>query len=280
MEIDVTHLRKWIGQERETIELLTPRLANSMSAVLDQSTDLTDGDKAPIGIHWCIGPEIVPMHMLGDDGHPARGDFLPPVPLPRRMWAGGRLEFSGQFHVGDKIRRLSRVSDINAKNGASGSLCFVAVTHEYFAGETLILHERHDIVYRDAPSGRAPEPANNDAVQEGAERIDVFASVSLLQRYSAAMLNGHRIHYDREYSQNVEGYPALVVHGPLQATFMLSLATRMNGGILPWEFDYRALRPLFDGHIFSAHGTKTGGDTELWVSNHEGAKTMSARAVS
>lgn len=280
MEIDLDNLRQWIGEERETLELLTPRLANSMSAVLDRPTDLKEGDVAPVGIHWCIGPEIVPMHMLGEDGHPSRGDFLPPVPLPRRMWAGGHLQFSGQFHVGDQIRRLSRVSDISAKNGSSGALCFVTVTHEYSTGGKLILRERHDIVYRDAPSGRVPEPAKIEPTKEGEKRIDVFASVSLLQRYSAAMLNGHRIHYDREYCVNVEGYPALVVHGPLQATFMLSLATQMNGDNLPREFGYRALRPLFDGYSFSAQGTKTGGETELWITNHDGATTMKARAES
>ena len=130
MNLDLDHLRAWIGRSQEAAEVLTPRLANSLDAVLDGAADLREGDIAPLGIHWCLAPDIVPMSLLGDDGHPRRGDFLPPVPLPRRMWAGGNFELLGSFRIGETIRRSSRIADVTTKASAQGSLCFVAVLHE------------------------------------------------------------------------------------------------------------------------------------------------------
>lgn len=278
MELDIDHLKGWIGATRESHDEISPRLANSLAAVLDEEPVLKEGDLAPAGIQWCLSPEIAPMQRLGADGHPARGDFLPPVPLPRRMWAGGELEFSGDFRVGDKIRRLSRVGDVAAKTGRSGTLCFVAVHHEYHGPRGLVLKERHDIVYRaiEAAAGGAPAKAD---MPEPAHRLEVEGSPVLLSRYSAVTFNGHRIHYDRDYCIREEFYPGLIVHGPLQATYLLRMACQMKGGALPSRFSFRGTSPLFDGTVFSVNGVAGEGENTLWVQNDQGVMTMRASAV-
>jgi len=279
MELDIDHLKGWIGATRETVDDISPRLAISLAAVLNEPTVLAMGDTAPIGIHWCLSPEIVPMARLGPDGHPARGDFLPPVPLPRRMWAGGELTFSGDFRVGDRVRRLSHVEDVVLKTGRTGTLCFVTVRHEYQTPRGLALRERHDIVYRaiEAPAGGTP-PRNDMPTPQ--ERLSIDGSAVLLLRYSAATFNGHRIHYDRDYCREVEFYPGLIVHGPLQATYLLRMATAMNDGQLPNQFDFRGTAPLFDGGPFTVNGAREAGGAVLWVENAEGAVTMKATATS
>lgn len=275
--IDIDHLKGWIGREHESRDTITPRLANGLAAVLDEACDLKAGDPAPIGIHWCLSPEIAPMSALGPDGHPARGGFLPPVPLPRRMWAGGELAFSGTFRVGDEVRRLSRVEDVAVKEGRSGTLCFVAVRHEYRTAEGLVLRERHDIVYRalEAPAGGTLPAA---ALPEPDETLAVEATPPLLVRYSAVTFNGHRIHYDRDYCIREEFYPGLVVHGPLQATYLLRMAHGLNGGRFPARFEFRGTAPLFDGAVFTVNGRREEGGQRLWVRSAGGAVTMQARA--
>lgn len=279
MELEIDHLKGWIGATRETEDEISPRLANSLAAVLDEAPTLAVGDVAPIGIHWCLSPEIAPMHRLGPDGHPARGDFLPPVPLPRRMWAGGELVFSGDFRVGEKVRRLSRVEDVAVKTGRTGTLCFVTVRHEYHTPRGLALRERHDIVYRaiEAPAGGTP-PAND--MPAPTERLTIEGSAVLLSRYSAVTFNGHRIHYDRDYCREVEHYPGLIVHGPLQATYLLRMATAMNGGGLPGVFSFRGTAPLFDGGKFTVNGAREADGAVLWVEDQGGAVTMKATARS
>ncbi|MBH1974678.1 MAG: MaoC family dehydratase N-terminal domain-containing protein [Rhodobacteraceae bacterium] len=280
MDLDVDNLKRWIGAERISHDTITPRLAASLAAVLDAPTNLSDGDAAPVGIHWCLSPEVVPMHALGPDGHPARGDFLPPVPLPRRMWAGGELLFSGDFRVGDTVRRRSQVTDVAVKSGRSGVLCFVTVRHDYSTPRGLALQERHDIVYRGMTEGKAESPAALIAAPKAEKTHSIAATPVLLMRYSAATFNGHRIHYDRSYCQTEESYPGLVVHGPLQATYLLQLACQMNANTFPARFSFRGLQPLFDGAPFSVNGKQTGPDTSLWVENASGAMTMQASAGS
>lgn len=277
MDLDIDHLRGWIGATRESHDEISPRLANSLAAVLDEDPTLAPGDPAPAGIQWCLSPEIAPMHRLGPDGHPARGDFLPPVPLPRRMWAGGELEFTGEFRVGDAIRRVSRVGDVTAKSGRTGTLCFVAVHHAYHGPRGLVLTERHDIVYRgaDAPTGGTPPaPPRADADQ----RLEVEGTAVLLARYSAVTFNGHRIHYDRDYCRTEENYPGLIVHGPLQATYLLRMAMQMNGNRLPERFRFRGTSPLFDGAVFRVNGAAEGTGAQLWVLDRTGGMTMQATA--
>ncbi len=274
-EIDIDTLRQWIGAARETRDTISPRLAHSLAAVLDDPAEPGEGAAAPPGIHWCLSPDIVPMSGLGPDGHPARGGFLPPVPLPRRMWAGGRLRFHDTFRVGDEIRRRSRVDSVEVKHGRTGALCFVAVDHEYYGPSGLVLTERHDIVYREiTPGEAAPAP---DAIAPAEVREEVAASPVLLARYSAATFNGHRIHYDRDYCREEELYPGLIVHGPLQATFLLRLAAKVLGR-MPLTFTFRGTAPLFDGQRMSVNANRAPVGLTLWTAGENGAVTMQATA--
>lgn len=274
--LDLPHLKSWIGKTRSVTDTITPRLAASLAAILDEPVEFAEGDAAPAGIHWCLAPDIAPMSGLGPDGHPARGGFLPPVPLPRRMWAGGRLRFHGSFRVGERIRRDSIIRDVEAKSGRSGALCFVTVAHEYHGAAGLVLSEEHDIVYREIAPTVLPEPPAAPA--RGEIRAEVEATPVLLSRYSAVTFNGHRIHYDRDYARDEELYPGLIVHGPLQATYLLRMARDAFGG-LPARFDFRGRSPLFDGEAFSLEARRDGDDRlVLWVAARNGAVTLEAEA--
>jgi len=278
--IDVNHLRTWIGRERTVEDEISPRLAASLAAVLDEPVSFKEGDLAPTAIHWCLSPDIVPMSALGPDGHPARGDFLPPVPFPRRMWAGGELSFFHDLRVGDRVRRTSKIRDLAVKEGRSGALCFVEVFHTYETSRGVAIEERHDIVYRTLEAASAPaKPAAPSDPFPPADREETKnGDPVLLMRYSAATFNGHRIHYDRAYCLEEEGYPGLIVHGPLQATFLLRLSRRMNGGAYPTTFSFRGVSPLFDGAAFTVKG-RQGTPLSLWIENADGRTTMTARAT-
>lgn len=282
-DLDIDHLKSWIGRTTESVDHISPRLAASLAAVLDESTDLSEGDEAPVCIQWCLSPQIAPMSGLGPDGHPARGGFLPPVPFPRRMWAGGLLEFSGDLRVGDRVARRSRIADVSLKEGRSGRLIFVAVDHEYHSPRGLALRERHDIVYRELeqkPASAAPASATAPAPPRpvAGQSFSIEATPVLLMRYSAVTFNGHRIHYDRDYCIREENYPGLIVHGPLQATYLLRLARRMNGGRMPARFEFRGLSPLFDGPAFTINGKREAAETTLWTADAAGTVTMKATA--
>ena len=235
MQADIDLLRRWIGRSEEAEELLT--LGTDMD-------ELRDGDPAPLGIHWCLGMTTSPAAELGPDGHPALGGFLPPVPFARRMWAGGVIRTVRPPRIGAEVRRRSCVASIAVKEGRSGRLCFVAVDHAYCEQDEVIVSERHHIVYRDPASTGQARPALRCAPA----RLEISAASiqttpTLLFRYSALTFNGHRIHYDLPYAQEVEGYGGLVVHGPLQATWMLHAAARIAGHP-PREFTFRGVQPL------------------------------------
>jgi 3-methylfumaryl-CoA hydratase len=244
----------WIGRESEAEDVLTARLVASFHAVLEAHLAPIAADEAPLGIHWCLAPAVAAMSELGPDGHPAKNRDLPPVPLPRRMWAGGSLEFLDRLRVGDRVRRVSKIADVTHKHGRSGELWFVAVDHEYATERGAALRERQDIVYRPAAAGprggavEAPALAEGHA-RGGAVRAEFATSSSLLFRYSALTFNGHRIHYDLPYATNVEGYGGLVVHGPLQATLLLNRAAA-DHGVAMRGFSYRARAPAIAGKPF------------------------------
>jgi 3-methylfumaryl-CoA hydratase len=233
----------------------------------------------PFTTHWCLGQPVFPMAELGPDGHPARGGFLPPVPLPRRMWAGGELEILEALRVGDEVTRTSRISDVTMKTGSTGVLCFVSVDHTITTPRGIALRERQDIVYRDvspAPSAPAKPPGPPPVAQH---RETHMADPVLLFRYSALTFNGHRIHYDRDYVTKVEGYPGLIFHGPMQAAFMVEFGAKLNGGKPPKKFSYRGVQPLFEGSEFSINANKTDAGMELWTANSAGQPTMKATAT-
>jgi 3-methylfumaryl-CoA hydratase len=220
---------------------------------------------------------MFPMSMLGPDGHPTRGGFLPPVPLPRRRWAGGELEFIDPLRVGDEATRTSRISDVTVKSGSTGTLCFVAVEHVISTTRGVAIRERHDIVYRDI--GGAPAAAPKAPPPVATHRESHVSDPVLLFRYSALTFNGHRIHYDRDYVTKVEGYPGLIFHGPMQAAFIVELAAKLHHGQPPKKLAYRGVQPLFEGTEFSVNANEKDDGMELWVANADGQPTMKGTAT-
>ncbi|MEP3330349.1 MaoC family dehydratase N-terminal domain-containing protein [Sedimentitalea sp.] len=274
---DIGRLRKAIGRETTAVDILTPQQCSALCATLNgPDTDFSHGDVAPTSIHWCLGYPTPPTEALGQDGHPKRGDFLPAVPLPRRMWAGGRLKFHKDILVGDTVTRQSRVENVALKAGHSGDLCFVTVSHDIQTQRGLCIEEEQQIVYcKPQTHNREKKPTPTRAAENSRS---IMANPTLLFRYSALTFNGHRIHYDRDYAINEEGYPGLVVQGPLQATFLVTLAAELHGS--PKIFNFRSSAPLFDGAAFTVNaGPKEGGDLDLWVANDSGQRTMNAVAT-
>lgn len=278
--MDIEALKGWIGR-REVLEdrlgLFPPA---ALSATLDrQDAAPAEGDVLPALWHWLYFLPRARQGEIGADGHPKRGGFLPPVALPRRMWAGGRLSFAAPLRLGEAVRRVSTIADVSAKSGRSGTLVFVLVRHEVFGPGGLAVTEEHDIVYRDAPRGGegAGEVAAvpQQAAEHSAWRRDIVADDVLLFRYSALTFNGHRIHYDRRYVTGVEGYPGLIVHGPLLATLLMDLFRRHDGRAVA-GFRFRALAPVFDTTAFSVHGEATAEGARLWVRRADGALCMEA----
>jgi 3-methylfumaryl-CoA hydratase len=278
-QLDIDHLRQWIGRTTEASDIVTAQLVKGLRATLFQEIgEPKPGDAAPFTTHWCLAQPVFPMSQLGPDGHPTRGGFLPPVPLPRRMWAGGELEFFDTLRVGDESKRTSRISDVTMKTGSTGVLCFVSVAHEVTTPRGLAIRERQDIVYRDVSgTAAAAKPAAPPPAAQ--HRESHMADPVLLFRYSALTFNGHRIHYDRDYVTEVEGYPGLIFHGPLQATFIVELAAKLHGGKPPKKLSYRGLQPLFEGSEFSINANTTDAGMELWTANSEGLPTMKGTAV-
>ncbi|MDB5638385.1 MAG: protein dehydratase [Bradyrhizobium sp.] len=278
---DLDHLRQWIGRTSEASDVVTAQLVKGLRATLFQEIgDPQPGEAAPWTVHWCLAQPVFPMSALSPDGHPTRGGFLPPVPLPRRMWAGGELEFLEPLRVGDVSTRTSRIADVTMKTGSTGVLCFVSVDHLVTTPRGTALRERQDIVYRDVSTAQASAPAKPAAPPPPAQhRESHLADPVLLFRYSALTFNGHRIHYDRDYVTKVEGYPGLIFHGPLQAAFIVELATKLHGGTAPKKLSYRGLQPLFEGSEFSINANKTDGGMELWTANSAGQPTMKGTAT-
>jgi 3-methylfumaryl-CoA hydratase len=278
-QLDLAYLRQWIGRTSEASDIVTAQLVKGLRATLFMEIGAPKlGDAAPWTVHWCLGQPVFPMSELGPDGHPTRGGFLPPVPLPRRMWAGGELEFFEPLRVGDEMTRSSRISDVTMKTGSTGTLCFVSVEHLIKTPRGTAIRERHDIVYRDISSTQAPAPAKPSAPPAAQHRESHMADSVLLFRYSALTFNGHRIHYDRDYVTKVEGYPGLIFHGPMQAAFLVEFAAKLHGGTAPKKFTYRGVQPLFEGSEFSVNANDTGNGMDLWTANSDGQPTMKGTA--
>lgn len=234
----------WIGHERRADDVISLRLLAGFRATL--AAMHCAGEDAP-GLHWCLAPEIMAPDALGRDGHPQPGLVLPDMGLPRRMWAGGRIWPYASFAVGERITRASTVLNVTFKEGRSCRLGFVTVEHRYLRGDTPCLREEQDIVYRHDPGKSAEAPSLPRApLWENAQARVPEITPTLLFRYSALTFNGHRIHYDHPYATGTEGYGGLVVHGPLQATWMLHLARDLLGR-MPATFTYRGLSPLICG---------------------------------
>ena len=279
-KLDIDHLRQWIGRSQEASDIVTAQLVKGLRATLFQEVgEPKAGDTAPFTVHWCLAQPVFPMSMLGPDGHPTRGGFLPPVPLPRRMWAGGELQFIDPLRVGDEAKRTSRISDVTVKSGSTGTLCFVAVEHVIMTSRGVAIRERHDIVYRDIGGAPAAAPKAPPPPPVAKHRESHVSDPVLLFRYSALTFNGHRIHYDRDYVTKVEGYPGLIFHGPMQAAFLVEFAAKLHGGAAPKKFVYRGVQPLFAPGEFSVNSSDSAGGMELWTANSDGAPTMKGTAT-
>lgn len=282
MALNIDHLREWIGRTESRQDQITLTPIAALSATLDRDDPPPKaGDPLPPLWHWLY---FLPVHRqseIGPDGHPKRGGFLPPVPLPRRMWAGSRLEFHRPLRLGDVISRNSRIADVSLKEGRAGPLVFVLVRHEIGNSQGVAWTEEHDIVYRDNPRPDDSAPRPQAAPAEHAWERIIHPDDVLLFRYSALTFNGHRIHYDRRYVTEVEGYPGLVVHGPLIATLLLDLLRRKLPDASLARFAFRAVSPLFDIAPFSVCGTPEGDGKaiKLWAKNAEGALAMEATAT-
>ncbi len=273
-------LRAWVGRRETHTDLVTSAPLAALAATLDRDGESSNAEVPPL-YHWLYFLPAAPMSQLGGDGHPARGGFLPPVPLPRRMWAASRVAFHAPLRVGAAVTRTSEIVDVQAKDGRSGPLVFVKVRHELASGATPAVTEDQEIVYREDPRPGAASPAPKPARAEAAWQREVRPDPVLLFRYSALTFNGHRIHYDHPYATAVEGYPGLVVHGPLLATLLADLVRRNLPDAVLTRFEFRAVRPVFDGAPFQLCGAPAadGRSVALWVRDAGGALCMEAGAT-
>jgi 3-methylfumaryl-CoA hydratase len=280
-EVDITHLREWVGKTESASDQVTPTPIAALAATLDiRACPPQPGDALPPLWQWLFFLPIHRQSELGPDGHAKRGDFLPPVLLPRRMWAGGRFEFRRTLRVGETLTRTSRIVDVQHKEGRTGALVFVQVRHEIGNAEGIALTEEQDLVYRShakpGDPAQAPKPSPAGAVWERVMQPDDV----LLIRYSALTFNGHRIHYDRRYATATEGYPGLVVHGPLIATLLLDLLRRHMPDADLARFEFRSVSPLFDTAPFKLCGKpeSDGKTISLWAKDAGGGLAMIATA--
>ena len=282
----LAHLQSWQGRSETLRDSVTAAPVAALAATLDRDNPApAEGSALPPLWHWLYFLPHARASEIGPDGHPRRGGFLPPVALPRRMWAGGRLRWdvANPLCVGQEVQRISTIRSVRHKAGRSGELLFVVVEHQLLNSRGLALTEEHDIVYRSAAGAAeaAAAPQRPPIAGQQAWSRSVAPDAVLLFRYSALTFNGHRIHYDRAYVTEVEGYPGLVVHGPLIATLLLDLLRRQMPDARVAAFDFRAVRPTFDLHPFAVHGKPSadGTSVELWSEDHEGFLTMQGKAT-
>jgi len=284
-EATLSHLQEWIGKSERYPDQVTTAPYRALSATLDRNDpEPNPGVFLPELWHWLYFLPHPQQSEIGPDGHAKRGGFLPPVPLPRRMWAGGRLRWVGELQIGDTIERVSTIKSVTHKSGRTGDLLFVLVEHQISNQKGLVLTEEHDIVYRAAPSPDEKPPAPTPAPQDAQWTKVINPDPVLLFRYSALTFNGHRIHYDRSYVTQEEGYPGLIVHGPLIATLLVDLVREHHPGRKLQSFEFRAIRPTFDIHRMKVNAALDGDDPSgqtlrVWSEDHEDWLTMQAKAV-
>lgn len=276
--VDSEALQRWVGRMQVRHDVISAAPVAALSATLDYDHALAGvGDALPACWHWLYFQDTVAASGLDTDGHARRGDFLPPVPLPRRMWAGGRLRFASPLGVGDEVRRESTVTAITHKQGRSGDLAFVTVRHDVFRGDALAIAEEQDLVYR-GPAIASSAPAAQTAPPVAQWSREIRPDAILLFRYSALTFNSHRIHYDREYATREEGYASLVVQGPLSVTLLLDLLKREMPHAVIGELEFRAHRPLLEGLPMKLQGRQDGDEVRLWALDANESLAMDIRA--
>jgi 3-methylfumaryl-CoA hydratase len=279
--LELELLKEWIGRRESSVDYVTIPLVHRTGATLDRDDPLPkNGDLLPYGWHLLLFPRVVPHSQLGGDGHPERGDFLPPVPLPRRMFAGRRIAFHDRLRVGDEVTRDASIKDVVIKEGRSGQMVFVTMMVDLSTSRGLALSEEHDVVYRGEPQPGTPpvppQPAPGTAVWSKTVTPDTV----MLFRISALIFNGHRIHTDQPYVTKVEGYPDLVVPGSLHTILMFELARAHAPQAVFKSIAWRNVRPLFVNHALTLCGEPAAGgkSAKLWVVDDKGALSLSATA--
>ena len=278
-KVDIDHLRKWIGKIDNVTDYVTPIVEQRYRATLNMDIgNPKDGDPVTSGLHWMLGWNLVKNDELGIDSHPALGEFLPPVPLPRRMWAGSEIKVLKPIRVGDKVIKQSTVADIQVKEGRTGLLCFVTAEYNFLVNDEVTINEKHNIVYRDISKSGGGSGYSKDIPEKADLSEKIFMHPTILFRYSAIGFVGHRIHYDHPYTVNEENYPGLIVHGPLQATYLLRAAEKLMGKPVK-SFTHKVMAPVFaDSEYMVGVDKMDDGSVSCWGATKEFGVTMRAEA--
>ena len=278
-KVDIDHLRKWIGKIDNVTDYVTPIVEQRYRATLNMDIgNPRDGDPVTSGLHWMLGWNLVKNDELGVDSHPALGEFLPPVPLPRRMWAGSEIKVLKPIRVGDKVIKQSTVADIQVKEGRTGLLCFVTAEYNFLVNDEVTINEKHNIVYRDISKSGGGSGYSKDIPEKADLSEKIFMHPTILFRYSAIGFVGHRIHYDHPYTVNEENYPGLIVHGPLQATYLLRAAEKLMGKPVK-SFTHKVMAPVFANSEYMVGVDKMDdGSVSCWGATKEFGVTMRAEA--
>jgi 3-methylfumaryl-CoA hydratase len=280
MTQELEKLKEWIGQKESDVDYVTVPAVHRLAATLDRDDPMPRmGDPLPVGWHQILFPRVVRHSQIGADGHPQRGDFLPPVPLPRRMFAGKRTTFHVDLRVGDEVRRDSTIKDVTVKQGRTGTMVFVTVKTDLTSPRGLALTEEQDIVYREPPAPGAPPQPPQPAPGKAVWRRTVTPDPVMLFRYSALTFNGHRIHYDKPYVTQIEGYPDLIMNGGLTTLLVFELA-RAHAKSPMRQIASRNVRALFVNQpiTFGGEPSADGKTAKLWALNPDGALALTAEA--
>lgn len=272
--IDIAHLKTWIGKQETLHDDISLFPAQALAAALDNESLPSKGDALPAFWEWMYFLPTPKASATGEDGHPAKGGFLPPVPLPRRMWAAGEAQYLKTVVIGSPAKRVSTIESVDLKEGSTGTLIFVTVKHDIYQLDELCISQLQNIVYREQPAADAPLPPVKAAPAEASWSKTITPDPVLLFRYSALTFNGHRIHYDRTYAVQEELYPALVVHGPLLVTMLLELARTELPNETVSHIKFRAVRPTFDTAPFKVEAKLDGDKLQLWSVDSDNAMCM------
>ena len=272
------YYRPWFGRAEEQMDVASPGPIRLLADLLDHDTPPWDEDSVPPLGHWLYFLPSARQSLLDIDGHPQRGDFLPPIALPRRMWASGRINFFSAVPFGANIRRRSKIKMIQDKSGRSGKLTFVTLLHEVMEGSEVLLQEEQDVVFREAasPAGASPVSAVGPVEPDGVGRDHAFDARQLF-RYSALTFNSHRIHYDRTYATEVESYPDLVVQGPYMAMLLMDHFLRTFPRTAVREFRFRAVAASYSGETIRLLLNGSSGEFELTAIGADGRPRMRAK---
>ena len=278
-KVDIDHLRKWIGKIDNVTDYVTPIVEQRYRATLNMDIgNPKDGEPVTSGLHWMLGWNLVKNDELGVDSHPALGEFLPPVPLPRRMWAGSEIKVLKPIRVGDKVVKQSTVADIQVKEGRTGLLCFVTAEYNFLVNDEVTINEKHNIVYRDISKSGGGSGYSKEIPEKADLSEKIFMHPTILFRYSAIGFVGHRIHYDHPYTVNEENYPGLIAHGPLQATYLLRAAEKLMEKQVK-SFTHKVMAPVFANSEYMVGVDKMDdGSVSCWGATKEFGVTMRAEA--